>query len=100
VTVDWHWIAEAILGSGVVGFGWKSAKARGAQEKTLKDMADLIIDHGKTLASHTAQLAAGEGNFAVIDTKLDNIKESVAGLGDAQKETNRLIIQHITKEKT
>lgn len=100
MTIDWHWIAEALLGSGVVGFGWRSAKARGAQEKTLKDMADLIIDHGKTLAAHTAQLADGEGNFKVIVQNFEFVKDGLKDVKEAQKETNKLIIEHITKGQT
>jgi hypothetical protein len=99
MTIDWHWIANAVLGSGLIGVGWRNAKARGAQEERFKEMGKLIIGHGETIASHTAQLAAGEGNFAVIDNKLDNIKSELAGLGETQKETNRLIIKHITKDQ-
>jgi hypothetical protein len=97
MSIDWHWVANAVLGSGVVGLGWRNAKARGAQEERLKEMGELIIDHGATLATHTAQLAKGEGNFNVIDAKLEAIKEGVTGLGETQKETNRLIINHIIR---
>lgn len=91
MTIDWHYIIDSILGSSFLGIALKSAKSRGAHAERLKDMNKAIMAHAETLASHTAQLAAGEGNFKVIDSKLDTIKEG-------QKEIRDLFIQHITKE--
>ncbi len=63
--------------SGLLGYGYRQAKRRGIQEAMMKELADKVAAHTETILSHTAQLAAGEGNFKVIDNKLDNIGKTV-----------------------
>jgi hypothetical protein len=99
VAFDWHWLAESILGSGVIGFAWKSAKSSGRHEERFSKMEEAVKAQGDTLSEHTARLADGEGNFKVIDTKLDNIGKSQEEAREAQKEIRDLLIRHITEAR-
>lgn len=71
------WIADLLLGSGILGVWWRSAKAKGMHEQAAKELRGIVVEQGKTILAHTAQLAANEGSFKVIDTKLDYIKEGL-----------------------
>ena len=97
MAIDWHWIAESILGSGVIGFAWKSAKSSGRHEERFSKMEEAVKEQGKAIDDHTARLADGEGNFKVIDTKLDSIGKSQDEAREAQKEIRDLLIRHITQ---
>jgi hypothetical protein len=94
-TPDWHTLADiggfvGVIGT-FIGFGMKQAKARGVQDQRMADVQEVVIDHGKKLTDHESRLSDGAGNFKVIDAKLDNIAK-------AQEETNRLLINHITRQ--
>lgn len=78
----------------ILGAIYALGRKIGRQEQKMKSLSIKVESHETTIISHTAQLAQGEGNFRVINSKLDTIK-------DGQKEMRDLLIQHIThKEKT
>jgi hypothetical protein len=73
-------IAEAVgTVAAVFGFGISQGRMR----EKMRELSKQADGHEKTLGIHTAALADGAGNFKVIDTKLDYIKESVTDM--AQK---------------
>ena len=52
-------------------------KVRNLEGKITDDIASRLRDHDITITQHTATLAAHEGSFKVIDTKLDYIKDAL-----------------------
>jgi hypothetical protein len=66
-------------------------KRIGAQDREMETLRKMVELHEETVNSHTLQLAGGEGNFKVIDAKLDNITEG-------QKELRTLLLDHITQK--
>jgi hypothetical protein len=51
-----------------------------AQERRMNEMTSSLKDQATLLAAHTASIAAHEGSFKVIDTKLDYISKAVDGI--------------------
>jgi hypothetical protein len=76
----------AILGA-ILALG----KRIGAQDREMETLRQMMNRHEQTSESHTLQLAAGEGDFKVINTKLDTITEG-------QKELRTLLLDHITQK--
>lgn len=52
-------------------------KVKNLEGKITDDIANRLHDHDVAITTHTATLAAHEGSFKVIDTKLDYIKEAI-----------------------
>lgn len=62
---------------GVLVFGLKQARIRGAHEERMEAMRKQLSDHDIIIVEHTAQLAAQEGSFKVIAATLGFIKDMV-----------------------
>lgn len=77
LALDWH-IAVDLGGFLIVIAG--GAVAYGRLQQKVVDMGKVVDSHAQTLQDHAKQLADGAGNFKVIDTKLDFIKESVTNI--------------------
>ena len=74
MAVDWVAIGEGgALLTAVFGFGIVQGRIR----EKVKDLAKRVEAHDKTITDHSGRLAEGEGNFKVIETKLDYISKAV-----------------------
>jgi hypothetical protein len=82
-----------------IGFGMKQARARGAQEQNMRTMGAQLHSHDVLITEHTAELAAHEGSFKVIDNKLDNIGKGQNEMNAGQKKIENLLIQHLVENK-
>jgi hypothetical protein len=98
----WETVASiATAGTSLVmafSFGIRQAWKLGKQSERVETMGEKLHEHDVVIAEHTATLAAHEGTFKVIDTKLDNMLSGQSDLKKGQEETQRLIIEHITRE--
>lgn len=77
------WTALATAAGAIfaaLGFGLKNAHSGGARDERMKDMGKTLHAHETILAEHTAKLAQGDGDFKVIDTKLDYITKAVEAM--------------------
>lgn len=63
--------------AGLFGFGIKQAKDKSALEINMVNAQRILHEHDIIIAEHTAKLAQNEGDFKVIDTKLDYISKAV-----------------------
>ena len=90
-----NWQPWTDIGAVLVILGAIYALGRkiGSQEQKMKAIHAKVESHGITISAHTSQLADGQGNFKVIDEKLDGLKEG-------QKEMRDLLIQHITHKES
>ena len=52
-----------------------------SQERRMNEMTSNLKDQAVLLAAHSASIAAHEGSFKVIDTKLDYISKAVDKAG-------------------
>ena len=91
-TPDWHTLADiggfvGVIGT-FIGFGMKQAKARGINEQDMKNMQEVVTDHGKAIRDHETRLADGAGNFKEINAKLDAIS---SGQGRIEEKLDRHI---------
>lgn len=102
--MNWHLSIDSVAAFvasllAILGAWWKLAKKDGAQEKELEMLKTESAKHDAVLTSHTAQLASGEGNFKVIDAKLDNIIKGQDEQRRIYESTQDLLFKHITGEK-
>lgn len=70
-------ISEAV-GTVAVIFGFGISQGR--MRERMRDLSRQVERNEKTISAHTASLAEGEGNFKVIDTKLDYISRAVENM--------------------
>ena len=84
MATDWHLLADvggfAATLATFIGFGMKQARVRGVQDQTLKEVVGVVKQHTEELRDHNSQLADGAGNFKVVDTKLDFIKDTIKSM--------------------